>query len=530
MTAGVKNLADNKPIDAGLNRFIEGARRASQLRAKNLQILIQTRDKLREWQVAETAFLNFGNVKRPAMTEAELRDIAGKLTEKEEALRNQLQEARKATLFGSDEERLATAYARLVGELEGYERRARLLRDEIEKLIEATDPGKLKRAAGAAIGVDVEYRLFPEVRDKLNVLLPELQKLLVTLLKPEEVEELPGLDERHLVENPSRYRARWALSEPCLGEFLMKIGKVEIVGQQWKPMFDARVRLDTLEKAVAAYQGNMADKVKAACGFFINARRQGLGAFYAAWYNEDAKRLLDPKLHFPLVSPVDDIDSAFLTKPALLAAVSLLKTISVDLDPASAGMKAIDEVSKRPLNELREKLKTIEPLRAAVLAENGVVRQMKVVLRGTGAQTAPGGPGADFAGKYFQQMQLRNGKAGNCADVGSRVQTDSPGDVPLATFSLDQVFHFHFYRDGKLKDVPTPEGWTPLRLLHERSATSSPDGRSWAVGITPLTKEEAGRGKDPAVDRWILFEFRFDDPVPPRDDWPTRRKLGFQSR
>ena len=89
---------------------------------------------------------------------------------------------------------------------------------------------------------------------------------------------------------------------------------------------------------------------------------------------------------------------------------------------------------------------------------------------------------------------------------------------------------FHFYRDGNLKDVPTQDTWTALRLLHERSGIRGADGRNWSIGMIPLNEREAGNRRDPAVDRWILFEFRFDAPVPPRDDWPTRRKLGFQSR
>ena len=215
----------------------------------------------------------------------------------------------------------------------------------------------------------------------------------------------------------------------------------------------------------------------------------------------------------------------------LVEAVKLLEKIAIDLNPASDGMKAIDDANKRPLNLLRDNLKTIDPLIKALLTEKREVRQVKVVLLNSATQKAKAGEYSALP--YFQQTELRTGRPPNCDYVRgatTRIPSDSPTDYVFTTFNLDQVFHFHFYRDGNYKDVPTPNNWTALQLLHQQSSQPSGDGRNWIVDIRPISKEEAGGRRDPAVDRFILFEFRFDAPIPPRDEWPTRRKLEFKSR
>ena len=540
MSAGSKELTDNKPIDTGLKRFIEGALRASNLRADDLELLKKVRNQLKDWQTAENTLSISANLKRATPAAAkDIIDAAANLTAQEEALTKVMVEARKRALFGEGEERLEKAYDRLVGELRGYEQRARSIRDEIDKLIKATETETFIKKAADKVGVDAnklgleaEYRMFPQIRDKLNALLPDLKKRIDGLLKPDEITELPVLDELHLVERDPRYAVRWALYKPCLEELLREAGTVELVGKQWKPLLDAIDRIAVTKKGVAAYQGSVADKVKTTCEFCLERARLGLGKFYAERYSYEARQLLDPKLHFPLVSPVDDIDSAFLTPPKLIEAVRLLEQIAVDLNPASDGVKAIDDTNRRPLNVLRDNLKTINPLIAALLTEKREIRQVKVVLLSGATQRAKAGEYSAMS--YFQQTELRTGRPPNCDYVRgatTRVPSDSPSEVVFTTFNLDQVFHFHFYRDGNLKDVPTPNNWTALQLLHQQSAQpSDANNRNWPVDIRPLNKEEAGARRDPAVDRFILFEFRFDAPVPPRDEWPTRRKLEFKSR
>ena len=538
VTAGLKESTDNKPSDTSLKGFLEGAARVSNLRAEDLRLLIQVRTQLKNWQTAENALAASANPKRATPLSAqEISDVTVNLTAQEEALSKLLQTARKRSLFGDGEERLATAYVRLAEELQRSARRVRVGRDEIVRLIELATPDKLEKLAAEKaifdvkeLGADVNYRMLPEIRDQLNLLLPELQKRLDILFKPDEVAELTELDELHLVDREPRYKARWSLYKPSLEELLREEGPAVLVGRQWKPLLEAIERLDALGRSVAAYQGGTADKVKAICEFCLKTRRQGLGAFYAQRYNYEARQLLDPKLHFPLVSPVDDIGSAFLTPSMLIEAVKLLEKIALDLNPASDGMKAIDDTSKRPLNVLRDNLKTIDPLIEAFLTEKRDIRQVKVVLLNSATQKAKAGEYS--AMPYFQQAELRTGKPPNCdpARGSTKVNSDSSSDVVLTTFNLDQVFHFHFYRDGTLKDVPTPNNWTALQLLHQQSSLPSGDGRNWIVDIRPLNKEEAGGRRDPAVDRFILFDFRFDEPVPPRDDWPTRRKLEFKSR
>jgi hypothetical protein len=123
-------------------------------------------------------------------------------------------------------------------------------------------------------------------------------------------------------------------------------------------------------------------------------------------------------------------------------------------------------------------------------------------------------------------VQLRAGTIDHGAPVKGatpgRIPTDSPAEVELGRFRLDEAFHFHFHRtvaDQTIAiDLPAADNWTALRLLEENQSTRSEDGRKWRVGIRA------------AGSKLCWFEFRFDAPLPPIEDWPTLRSLGFGPR
>ena len=210
--SGGLTLANNTAIDAGLNRFINEARRATQTRIDGLPLIIKAIEELRTWQRLEESLFVAANAKRaPSLIDKDVFEATDRLIAQKSRLDQALAQAKKAGLFDNTPVLLTTAYERLFGELRARYERALAIDNEITELTSSTRLQAIKQtvetvAAGKGDAIDSlipdkkEYVLFREIREKLKPVLADLQEKFKGTLSDADLAEVRLLDETHLAD------------------------------------------------------------------------------------------------------------------------------------------------------------------------------------------------------------------------------------------------------------------------------------------------------------------------------------------
>ncbi len=530
--SGGLTLDDNTAINTALNRFITDARRASQMRLEGLQLIIKAIEELRAWQQAEDELYAAANAKRPvAISDREVFQNSDRLVQQKAKLADVLAQAKKAHLFDGGPMLLSVAYERIFRELRARYDRVQAIEGEIDDLVTATTLAAVKKAVAPVAGEKVnaldglipdkpDYIIFREIREKLKGLVIDLQDKLKGTLSETEVAELRQLDEKHMADAQSgalHHESRWYLYDRSIkaAPDPNYAPTVELIGQQWKPLVDSKIRIPQIRAEVDGYSGVGKEKVQVICRYCLSRAERELGRYYAKGYLVQVKQKLGPLLRFPLAGSVADLGAAL--KPSeVVPAVRIVEHIKEDLD--SPVFQQIDAESRIPLVKLRQNLNALDPVIKALLTPDKQLRLVTVSLMARSEQLrlSP----QVTAMETYKQTELRVGTIDHATPVlggPQRVASESPTNVELGKFELFTTFHFHFFRtaaQGAPSEFPAPLEWTALRLLDQRSATRMSDGKRWEVSIPA-----------PGTDKLLWFEFRFDAPLPEFDDWPKKTIL-----
>lgn len=532
LSAGL-TLTNNTPIDAGLNRFIADARRATQTRIDGLPLILKAIEELRSWQRAEDEVYLAANARREqsitdkAVHEGTLRLVGPQA----ERLKQALEQAKNAGLFGDGPVLLAAAYRRIFGELRARYDQAQAIETEIKELIGASRLVAIKQTVEAVAGgkgdpIDQlfpekkEYILFREIREKLKPVLAELQEKFKGTLSDAELAEVQVLDDTHLADPQTgqpRYEVRWGLYNRSFRAASDTRSLVEdLIGQKWKPLTDALLKnIPALRKEVDSYNGVLREKVQAICRYCIARAQRELALHYSNNYLLQARQQLTTALRFPLAGSAGDLEPP-LKEEELVTSVKLVDRIKADLD--SPGLQIMDVQGQEPLIKLRKNLDALNPIINAFLTPERQQRKVTIFLLGRAEQLrlSPQASAIDA----FKQTELRVGTIEHATPVREgpgRVPTNSPSNVELGKFELFIPFHFHFYRtigEAEPREVSFPGNWTALRILDERRAARIGDGRRWQFSLRP-----------PASEKLLWYEFQFEAPLPELDDWPRRTLL-----
>jgi hypothetical protein len=533
--SGGLTLANNTAIDAGLNRFINDARRATQTRIDGLPLIIKAIEELRTWQRLEESLFVAANAKRaPSLIDKDVFEATDRLIAQKTRLDQALAQAKKAGLFDNTPVLLATAYERLFGELRARYERALAIDNEITELTSSTRLQAIKQtvetvAAGKGDAIDSlipdkkEYVLFREIREKLKPVLADLQEKFKGTLSDADLAEVRLLDETHLADPQKgalRYEIRWDLYNASLkaAPDPRTAPPADLIGQQWKPLTDAKVKIPQIRTEVDAYNGVLQDRVQVICRYCLARAERELGRYYSSAYIAQTKQRVGAVLRFPLAAAVNDFAPP-LKPDELVPAVKLIERVAEDL--ASPVVETVDGESKQSLVKLRQNLKLLDPIISGLLTPDKQLRTVTIVLLGRADQLrlSPQASAMDA----FKQTELRVGAIDHATPVRGgpqRVPSDSPTSVVLGKFELFTQFHFHFYRnpgEARPLEVPAPADWTALRILDQQRATRLADGRRWQFPIQP------------AQGKVLWYEFQFDAPLPEFEDWPRKTLLDIDA-
>lgn len=509
VTAG-NSLAINTPIDRGLQRFLSSARAALSSESTVYPLLLELTESVRAFGKAEDALYAATRLNiEPGKVDSMVFGASLKLREQRQTLELKLAEARRVDLFGGGPESLASAYERMLESGRFKLQIALEIAREVDSILSAT-------------GNKPEYTLAREIQQKLKPVLDELQAKFSNGVQQLNVAELRGLDQQYMLDGGSGkpfYAARAAIYESCAAVFPAQnySGTLDLIGAAWKPLAEITEKAGNVRSQASAYTGPASDKLKIISDFCLDRQLDIQNREFVKNYLAQSKKLCLEKLGTPLIY---FYSFQSLSEPQTLAAVDLVRRILNDL--SKENIAVVLQAYQPQLVELRNRISTLEPICKALYDENRRLRMVQIVLLPRKEQFELSGQRVGI--QDFPGIQVRAGPVQHGAVVKygrpNQAATDSPSEVELGRFTLYEPFHFHFHKvlnDPTIAvDKDAPGDWTAIKLLWERRATRLPDGKRWRVGLAPV------EGK------LVWLELRFEEPLPPLEEWPTRESLGFE--
>lgn len=521
------SLAENTPIETGLNRFIEDARRITQSRVDGLPLIIKAIEEIRLFAKYENDLYTAVKTQGPLeKTDQAVYTAFNQLVDKKQTVDAALLQVNKAGLFEGGPELLAAAYERLFRELHSRYETVRAIEEQIDEMLSTTTLGAVKQVVASVVGEKNEIIIFREIREKLKGVLAEMETRFKGTLSDAELAELRTLDELYLADAQTgarRYETRWTLYDTSVlkaSPVAAYAQSLDLLGQEWEPLTQLIARVEKIRQDVQTYQGVMRDKALAICGYCLSrAERVHSDEFCKAYLNQ-ARSKGRAALRFPLIGSPSDVQNP-LTPDELVPAVSLVERIKRDLD--SPAFRTIKSGQLQPLVDLRKNLNKLDPVIEALLTPDKQLRLVTILLMSRNEQFRLSGQ--QVAMDAFKGIELRVGTIDHATPVKrgtvGRAASDSAGELEFGKFSLYEPFHFHFYRtmgDSAIAvDMPAPGNWTALRLLDQQRGRRIGDGRRWQFALQP------------APGKLLWFEFRFDAPLPEFDGWPTLQSIGLDT-
>lgn len=525
--SGGSSLAENQPIDIGLNRFIGDARQVLQTRVDGLPMIIKAIEEIRQFARFENELYTASKAKAQLETsDAAVNASFNGLIDKVQTVNTVLDQAAKAGLFENGVIRLSDAYGRLFGVLRARYDAARAIEDEINLLLPAANVTALQKAAESVVGEKREHVLFREIREKLKPILAELEGRFKGTLTDTELAELKTIDEYYLadpVTSDVRFRERWKLYDVAMKatKAVDYAQKIDLVGTDWKALTEMFERVAEIRRDVQKYKGSLSEKAISIAGYCLTRAERVHSEQFTIVYLKQAREKLSAQLRFPLAGNFADAQS-WLKPDELVSVVNLVEHVKHDLE--SPTFQAIVSPYKQPLIELRKNVSRLDPIIQALVTKDKHLRPVTVFLMSRTEQFRLSGQQVGM--EAFKGIELRVGTIDHAIPVQSgakgRISSETASDLELARFTLYEPFHFHFYRslsDANLTaDLPAPTNWTSLRMLDQQNARRIGDGRRWQFALQP------------ANGKLFWIEFRFEEPFPEIVDWPTLSILGLENR
>ncbi len=524
--SGGATLSDNVAISRGLDRFVADARRVLASETGGMPLINSLIEDVRKFASIEDD-LAATTATRAPIPEMDQRVLTAyeNCKKANASLTQHLDQAKQAGVFEGGPVSLRYAYEKLTRDVRVRYEVASAIQTEINALLNKVEGvGAAKRALQNAAGEQQRYVLFREISAKLGDLVSQMQARFGTPLPARDLTEIGILDQNHLATTkaePIQYQSRWSLYKRSMvvaEDPRTDPRRLAQVGEDWKLLRAVLANIAETRKEVANYAGIGKEKVVPIATYCL-ARAETIYADVACRaYLEEATKRITTQLRFPLLW--EPYEGGSLKPEEFLPAVSLIEKIGADL--ASPVFQNIKAPGRAPLLDLQKRLSTLNPVRDALLTPDRGVRLVKVVLLNRREQFELSGQqvGTDA----FKAIEARAGTIDHGAvvkGVDARVvPTDSPSDVELGRFKLYEPFHFHVYRsaaDRTWTEAAAPRDWTAIRFLFENNGTPIDNGARWRVPI-----RMAG-GKS------IWLEFQFERPLPPFDDWPSRRSLGLSA-
>lgn len=524
--SGGSTLSRNKAIDYGLTRFIASARDTIGEQTTGFPLFLELVEDVRKYAEAENSLYSASKLNQPA--EDVDRAVLGafsKLQDQRQTLDAKIAMVREAGLFGNGPETLSAAYDRL---LEGgrYKLETALaIEKSVNSILEAgAEKGAIGKAIEKAVGENPDRVLFREIKQKLQPALADLQTKIQNASFAADLNELRRLDEFFLEDaggGRPHYLARWDLYDRAIhaSPSLHYSDTLDLIGTEWKPLVEVNEKIERIRSEVESYHGKLSEKAITICQYSLTRARQLHARQFCKNYLAQAKEAVRKQVRFPIVW---SLPLNALSPRELVDADALIGKIEADLQ--SPVLNELPREYTAPLSSFAAKLSVLDPIRKALLTPDRSLRFAKIVLLPRGRQFELSGQriGTDD----FKGIRLRAGTIAHGATVKFGTpgieSTNSASEKVLGQFTLQEPFHFHFHRstgDSTIAvDMPAPESWTALLLPFEQRAVRSNDGRSWRVGLQP------------ANDKLIWIEIRFDEPLPEFSEWPTLHSLGLDDK
>jgi hypothetical protein len=581
-TSGGPTLTENTAVQRGLNRLIAAAREQMQNRAGNIQTLVDLAALARRYQAIETEISTKANIKDDAETsDREVAAKLDKLNEVKAAMEEKLASARQAHLFEDGPETLMAAYQSLTAGAESRLGQINAIQADIEKIIPSPKPSPSSSptlqgpaipptvsAGGATVNLanllnqasnDPRYALLAEIKTKLAEISQQLKTQVDASIAPPQVEEFKVLDDTVLVPTPDKkpsYLARWNLYQECsaaASQFRYN-DSIPLVGQNWRTLEQLVTTIQSVRPKIEDYQGKLKEPFGAICSYLLRRVEEIQRDKFAVNYLKQAKALLRSRVRFPLLWPPGP-DNQALSLDQVRQAKGLLDAIRRDLQ--SETCRKMTAASQAALADFSKGLGRLGALSDAILKPDGSVANVTLTLLSGQAQRQLSGP--DFAPaptptptpppirrslvsqlftsdpapppapptlpfnpRNWNAIELSGGSGRVKAGARGRgvISLDSPADVNLGKFRIDEPFHFNVFHlpSGGFSDLVDCGGnWSGLRLLGRFAAKPvDTTGQIWRVSLKP--------GEPTAV--WV--QIAFESPLPALDAWPTIDNLGLR--
>jgi len=520
--SGGWSLSENVAIDRALSRFVAEAKRAGENQVGNLPLITTLIKELRQYAKRED---ELASASRPQAASVEKVDALvfttfNELQKGKESLDVSLRRAKEAGLFGDGAISLVAAHDRLMRDVTTKYQTAKAIQAEADDILGAAQQGIVREAVQNVVGEHASRRLFREIAEKLKGVTADLETKFRAALSQQDLAELKTLDELYLTDAVGRvphYEIRWDLYQTAIKAAPdPRAGLPDLLGKEWKPLAEVLAKIEQIRGEVQKYDGQLREKALAICQYCLGRAARVQADEFCKAYLDQATRKVQANARFPLVwEPLGPP----LTGATFIPIANLVELIGRDL--RSPAFQEIKSPHRQAVVDLGKRLSALDPVREALLTPERNLRLCTIMLVNQRAQFELSGQqvGTDVYGG----VQLRAGNIDHGAPVKGatpgRIPTNSSGDVELGRFRMDEAFHFHLHRtiaDAAVAlDQPAPDNWTALRLLEDYNGTRIGDGTRWRVSL------RLPNGK------LVWFELRFEKPLPPLADWPTRQTLGF---
>lgn len=550
--SGGSNLQTNKAIAAGLNRLAARIKAAVADQNRRLAILGELASVAKEFRDRENELFTAVTARDQPQekidrTVFELTGIRGDLAPPAGTLKDRkLALDRKLTELSRDPGGIFDANVSL---RVGYERGVREVRRQAElvnALLAECEPfapqklptdlarqtgvvsgrtAKLAQAAADAFAKTGQHVLFNTMAERLRALQPDLEVAAVAG-KPNEglLEEWRGLDEGFLAPYGNgqkrlyawRFDAYEAADRVAPGRGYAQ--SLPLLGSEWKGLKEVFDKVAAARAQTNAYDRPLKDRLLGIVGYSLNrAERFHSGQFPEA-YLAQLRDKLRATARYPLTYPPGS-DAEVLNREELRAAGRLSRQVEADLKaPVYASLAPS---FKAPLAAYAAKLGPWQTIVNALTNDDGSLASCTVTLLNGNQQRQLGGTLSAldvFPAVELRDGTIRHGSRPSGADVAGRTTSNSPVDLRLAKFPVDEAFHFHFFRGANDQnvavDLPCGENYTAVRLANGLlGGGGRAEGDGWLIPVRPDAQ------------RTLWVRVNFPRPLPAVNDWPTRGSL-----
>jgi hypothetical protein len=559
--SGGNTLADNTAIRLGVERLLAEARKRIQNRTKDLQLLVDLAEVVRNYQATETELSAKASIKDdPATSDQEVATLFDKLQATKVALEEKLAAARQAALFEDGPETLTGAYKSLSGGYQSALDQIATILSDIERVLPTPDP-KNKATTKVLESRDQDspkYALLRDVKAKLSDVSQQLKTQVASTISQQQIDEFKTLDDSVLTPGADKkpvYLWRWDIYRQCRAgapEYHYS-DKMILIGENWRSLTQLSAALGVLRGKVADYQGKLKDQFSTTCTYLLRRTEDTQREIYARQYLRKARALLRTQVRFPLLWP-PSADNLALTSDQVRQVKTMLGVIRQDLQ--SDTLTKMGPASRQPLTDFAKGLNPLYVILDALIKPDGSPSTVSITVLNGQAQRQLSGPdyGATptpapiptpdnrslvnrvFTGsqsdtipvptlnynpRNWNAVQLvSGGKTRGSSGAGGLVGLDSQNDVLLGRFRVNDSFRFRVFHTptgyGSSDNIDIGTNWSALRLLGRFGGKPVDVGQTWRVSLKP--------GEPTAV--WV--QVAFESPLPALDAWPTIDSLGLR--